>query len=89
MACSVPVLTTRKVNIWREVETSGGGMAEADTPAGISRLLTRWLELTDNEKTAMRAAARAGYDTHFRMEVASASLYSVLSKQVVQGHKAA
>lgn len=78
MACSVPVLTTRKVNIWREVEASGGGMAETDTQAGISRLLTRWLDLTRDEKAAMRVAARGGYDRYFRMEVASASLYSVL-----------
>ena len=88
MACSVPVLTTHKVNIWREVEESGGGMAEADTQAGTLRLLTRWLDLTDDEKAAMRVAARGGYDTHFRMEVASASLYSVLSKEVRRRNEA-
>jgi glycosyltransferase involved in cell wall biosynthesis len=89
MACSVPVLTTRKVNIWREVEASGGGMAETDTRAGIERLLTRWLDLGGAEKAAMRIAARGGYDTHFRMEVASAGLYAVLSSHVARLNEAA
>ncbi len=82
MACGVPVLTTFKVNIWREVEGSGGGMAEGDTPEGISRLLNRWLDLTPEQQADMRTAARACYDTNFRMEVASASLHAVLKKQL-------
>jgi glycosyltransferase involved in cell wall biosynthesis len=82
MACGTPVLTTRKVNIWREIEASGGGLVDEDTTAGITRLLTRWLDLPAEQQAEMRTAARAGYDTHFRMEVASASLHSVLSTQI-------
>ena len=82
MACSVPVLTTHKVNIWREVEKAGGGMIVDDTPAGITELLRRWIGLSPDEKAAMREAAFEGYKTYFRMEVASANLHARLSEEV-------
>jgi len=89
MACGVPVLTTHKVNIWREVEASGGGFAEDDTVPGITRLLTRWLDLSAEQQAAMRTGARAGYDAHFRMEAASASLYDVFIRQGAPAHATA
>ncbi len=85
MACSLPVLTTRKVNIWREVEGSGGGMAVDDTLAGITDMLQRWTALSDTEKATMRASALAGYQANFRMEVASANLSATLSQHVQPG----
>ena len=82
MACSVPVLTTRKVNIWREVEDSGGGMIVEDTQAGITELLRRWVGLSPVEKMVMREAALEGYKAYFRMEVASANLHARLSEEI-------
>lgn len=78
MACGTPVLTTNRVNIWREVETAGGGLVEDDTPAGISRLLNRWLALPPAEKAAMRERARAGYEAAFRMDMASDRLQATI-----------
>jgi len=80
MACSVPVLTTRKVNIWREVENSGGGIIVDDDLPGITRLLRRWADMSPAEKADMRAAALAGYQSYFRMEVASENLFATLSQ---------
>ncbi len=84
MACSLPVLTTRKVNIWREIEASGGGMIVEDTQAGIDDVLQRWVDMSDTEKTAMRQAARQGYEANFRMEVASANLHATLSREIAK-----
>ena len=78
MACGTPVLTTNRVNIWREVEAAGGGLIEADTPEGIARLLKRWLILPAVQRSAMRERARLGYDTFFRMEMASERLQAVI-----------
>ncbi len=78
MACGTPVLTTNRVNIWREVEAAGGGLVEGDTPAGISRLLKRWLILPAVQKAAMRERARLGYETFFRMDMASEQLQTVI-----------
>ena len=78
MACGTPVLTTNRVNIWREVEAAGGGLIEDDTPAGISRLLKRWLILPPVQKAAMRERAKLGYETFFRMDMASERLQAVI-----------
>src|SRR5450631_275465 len=50
MACGTPVLITRPVNIWREIEASGAGLVDEDTLHGCSRLLERWLSLTVGER---------------------------------------
>ena len=78
MACGTPVLTTNRVNIWREVEMAEGGLVETDTPAGILRLLTRWLAMTPAQKAQMRQRALAGYERAFRMDVASQQLQAVI-----------
>lgn len=78
MACGTPVLTTHRVNIWREVETAGGGLVEADTQAGITRLLKRWLILPPAQRAAMRDRARQGYETYFRMDMASERLQAAI-----------
>ena len=84
MACSLPVLTTRKVNIWREIEASGGGIIVEDTQNGIDDMLTRWIAMSEAEKAAMRQAALSGYEANFRMEVASANLYATLSSEIAK-----
>jgi glycosyltransferase involved in cell wall biosynthesis len=78
MACGTPVLTTHRVNIWREVEAAGGGWVEADTRDGIGRLLKRWLILSPAQKAAMRERARLGYEASFRMEQAAERLRAVI-----------
>ena len=82
MACGTPVLTTNRVNIWREVEAAGGGLIEDDTLSGISRLLKRWLILPPVQKAAMRERARLGYETFFRMDMASERLQAVIMENV-------
>lgn len=78
MACGTPVLTTNKVNIWREVEASGGGLIEDDTVQGIEHLLGRWLQLGDEEKVEMGRNARAGFDKYFQAEAAAKDLAQAL-----------
>jgi glycosyltransferase involved in cell wall biosynthesis len=59
LASRVPVLTTNKVNIWREIEGAGAGFIDIDTQAGIDRLLRRWLEMPEPERLRMRERAIA------------------------------
>jgi glycosyltransferase involved in cell wall biosynthesis len=82
MACGTPVLTTRRVNIWREVEAAGAGLIENDTADGIARLLNRWLILPPVQKAAMRERARLGYGTFFRMDMASERLQAAITENL-------
>ncbi len=85
MACGTPVLTTNRVNIWREVEAAGGGLIESDTPEGIVRLLKRWRILPAVQKAAMRDRARLGYETFFRMDMASSRLQATIMDNLAAG----
>lgn len=67
MACGRPVLITDKVNIWREVTASGGGLAEPDDAAGIERLLRRFVALSAEEKAQMGRNARAAFVRSFEV----------------------
>jgi len=79
MACSTPVLTTNKVNIWREIEASGGGFIEEDTEAGALRLLQRWQACSPEAKADMGENARRGFEENFQIEKAAIDLESALN----------
>jgi glycosyltransferase involved in cell wall biosynthesis len=65
MACGKPVLTTRRVNTWREVQDCGAGLVENDDLDGIIRLLERFLGLSDEAKQIMGQSARKGFVEKF------------------------
>jgi glycosyltransferase involved in cell wall biosynthesis len=78
MACGKPALITDKVNIWREVQTSGGGMVESDTSLGIDTLLTRFIDLDPLELEAMGIAARVCFENHFDLAHLAVKLMETL-----------
>jgi glycosyltransferase involved in cell wall biosynthesis len=78
MACGTPVLISRPVNIWREIESSGAGLVDEDTEEGCSRLLMKWLQLPDNEKTEMAGRAVASFKQHFEITQTAASLIDTI-----------
>lgn len=78
MACGKPVLTTNKVNTWREVENSGAGLIANDDLEGITGLLTRFLALSREEKQAMGDRARQGYVEKFDIATMAPQLIDAL-----------
>ena len=78
MACGTPVLITRPVNIWREIEASGAGLVEDDTAEGCSRLLERWLALTEEEKIAMATKAIRSFQADFEITQTAVSLVDTI-----------
>jgi len=65
MACGRPVLTTDKVNSWREVQDSGAGLVATDDLNGITQLLEQFLGLSFEEKQIMGQRARQGFLNKF------------------------
>jgi glycosyltransferase involved in cell wall biosynthesis len=78
MACETPVLITDKVNIWREVEASGGGLVRPDTLAGVTGLVSSWLALPEHSRWAMREAARGGFERYFQADAAAREMAEAL-----------
>jgi glycosyltransferase involved in cell wall biosynthesis len=89
LAVGVPVLTSDKVNIWREIVAAGAGFAASDTPAGTESTLRRWLALGAIEREAMRTAAAACYHRHFHMAAAAERLIDTIRPHLRDGAPAA
>ncbi|MGA9671663.1 MAG: glycosyltransferase [Terracidiphilus sp.] len=78
LACSVPVLISNKVNIWREVRSEGAGLVENDTLAGTESLLRQWIGFSPQEREAMRGRADEAFHKHFDILANSKSILSVV-----------
>jgi glycosyltransferase involved in cell wall biosynthesis len=78
MACGKPVLTTDKVNTWREVQDSGAGLIGNDDLDGITRLLEQFLDLSFDEKQAMGQRARLGFVEKFAIGAKGSRLMQAL-----------
>jgi len=71
LACSLPVLISDQVAIWREVVADNAGMAERDDLPGTRQLLQRWIALPPAGQVAMRQHARRCFETRFEVEQAA------------------
>ena len=68
LACSKPVLISNKTNIWREIESSGGGLVADDTKEGVNNMLLTWLALSKEEKSGFSQRAYETYNSHFAIK---------------------
>jgi glycosyltransferase involved in cell wall biosynthesis len=68
LACEKPVLVSQQVNIWKEIENGGGGVAAADTFDGTRQLLNTWVSLPPAQKTSMAQKALVVFEEHFDIE---------------------
>ena len=78
LACGIPVLTSNKVNIWREIQADGAALVAEDSIAGTTSLLQNWLALPDSDKQCMRQAAVRCFNRHFEARTAARNLAEVL-----------
>lgn len=69
-----PVLVSRNVNIWPEIENDHVGLAEEDTLEGTVLLLERWFNLPGAEQSAMAARAQSCFAKKFSMERTAAAI---------------
>jgi len=86
LAMGVPVLISDKVNIWREIVADDAGMAEADTPDGTTRLLSRWLAMDTQARRQMKLQAAGCYQRHFHMSAAAQRLVDTIAPHLCGGN---
>jgi glycosyltransferase involved in cell wall biosynthesis len=79
LACGTPVLISRPVNIWREIEASGAGLVDEDTVEGCSRLLEKWLNLPDAAKVGMAEKAVVSFKQNFEISQTAVSLVDTIT----------
>ena len=79
LAVGRPVLISRQVNIWPEIQNDGVGLADEDTLPGTLRLLSRWFALSPEEKMAMAARAKPCFNARFSMRETAAVINNALA----------
>jgi glycosyltransferase involved in cell wall biosynthesis len=71
LACSLPVILSNKVNIWREILSYQAGFVDDDTLEATKASLTRWSSLTADEIAAMRLRGRKCFNDVFDFNLTS------------------
>jgi len=82
LACGKPVLISNQVNIWREIEDSGGGIVADDSLPGVQQLLTQWRALSDSAQLSLAVNARHTFEKKFTTESASRRMMNVISNDL-------
>ncbi len=78
LAVGTPVLISNKVNIWREIENDRAGLVDEDDEPGTTRLLQKWLDLSADEKEAMRKIGRQCFQSRFEVTRAAEALIETI-----------
>jgi glycosyltransferase involved in cell wall biosynthesis len=71
MACSLPIIVSDKVNIWREIESYGAGFVGRDTIEGTEASLLRWSKLSGDEIAELRIRSKKCFNEMFDFKVTS------------------
>lgn len=71
MACSLPVIISDKVNIWREIDSYEAGFVANDTIEGTTASMRRWSELATDDIAALRIRSRKCFNEMFDFNVTS------------------
>ena len=69
LVCSLPVILSDKVNIWREIVNHWAGLVSEDTVEGTKAALGRWSALTGEDIQGVRARGRRCFDALFNYQV--------------------
>ncbi len=80
LACELPVLISKQVNIWREIIAQKAGLAEADSLEGITCLLQDWIDLSKAQKIDMKANALKAYQQHFTTDAFGEQLKALFDR---------
>ena len=78
LACSLPVLISDKVNIWKDVEEANAGFISPDSIDGVKISLIRWLQLDNKIIEVLRKNARNLFLSKYEMKTAISSLMEII-----------
>ncbi|HEY1984422.1 MAG TPA: glycosyltransferase [Terracidiphilus sp.] len=87
LACSVPVLISNQVNIWREIQNDDAGFVEEDSLDGTVKLFEAWSRLDASKRDAMRINSRMCFDKHFDLDISSNRFLQLLQGLTQQSQK--
>lgn len=81
LACGKAVLISNQVNIWREIESSGGGLVADDTLHGTQKMLEQWFRFSDHQKRLMGERALNCFRSAFSKGPASKRFLEAMNSE--------
>jgi glycosyltransferase involved in cell wall biosynthesis len=87
MALGVPVLITKQVNIWQEVELSGSGYVVMDNVDDISCGLNRFCSLVPDQLRVLGQNARLCFEMRFNLEKNALEVVNLMIELCRTRHK--
>jgi glycosyltransferase involved in cell wall biosynthesis len=82
LSVGLPILTTRGVNIWREIEEGGASIVTEATLAGIRSGLERWFCLPAPLRNEMASNAKFLFDSKYEVSRAAMNQYRVIERHL-------
>ncbi len=82
LACGKAVLISDKVNIWQDVIADEAGIVAEDTANGTYSLLTKWLELSENQRIEMSQNASACFTKRYSMRGAAKAIGAMFEQEL-------
>lgn len=81
------VLISNQVNIWREIINDGAGLVCDDTEEGAHTILKEWLDLSQEERELMSAAAKRCFESRFTADAMAKSITSTIQEAIANDNK--
>jgi glycosyltransferase involved in cell wall biosynthesis len=88
LACSKPVIISDQVNIWNEINETGGGIVGHDDLGGIRTSLKSWLNLSQEQRKQMGENAALTYSSFFSIEKSALKFMQTMQEQLQSGRPA-
>lgn len=85
LATETPVLTTQRVNIWREIIEQKAGFAGVDDLEGTYQLVDNWIQQDESSRISMARQARSCYEQNFRAKDNYIQLRSLIREVINHG----
>ncbi len=80
LACGVPALLSKKVHLWREIQSDGAALAADADATGTISLLDRWLGMPEADRRQMRANALVSFARRFELDRFARDFIACLEK---------
>jgi glycosyltransferase involved in cell wall biosynthesis len=80
LSCSLPVILSKKVNIWREIVNAGAGFAGDDNVEATKESFRQWAALSPAAVLQARCASRKCFDEHFNFAATSKKLLEIVER---------
>lgn len=84
LACGKPVIISKQVNIWREIDEAGAGIVDKDDEEGLRVSINQWNIMTADDKKEMGKKAIEAYLRNFDVRQTTINMIKAIDQDHAQ-----